>query len=77
MRSVPFQRLKLANFDIYGGNMGMDRCWEMTSNFTTLMFYLVFLLGGKCTKFWSLGGIWWPLGGQLPTIVNMLAEALE
>ena len=26
----PFQRLKLANFGIYTGDMDLDRCWEMT-----------------------------------------------
>ena len=31
MRSVPFQRLKLASFGIYAGDMDMDRCWEVTS----------------------------------------------
>ena len=31
LRSVPFQRLKLANFVIYTGDMDMDRCWEVTS----------------------------------------------
>ena len=29
LRSVPFQRLKLANFDVFAGDMDMDRCWEM------------------------------------------------
>ena len=31
LRSVPFQRLKLANFGIYAGDMDMDWCWEVTS----------------------------------------------
>ena len=31
LRSVPFQRLKLANFGIYAGDMDMDRYWEVTS----------------------------------------------
>ena len=30
LRSVPFQRLKLANFRIYAGDMDMDRYWEVT-----------------------------------------------
>ena len=30
VRSVPFQRLKLANFGIFAGDMDMDRCCEMT-----------------------------------------------
>ena len=29
--SVPFQRLKLANFDMFAGDMDMDRCWKVTS----------------------------------------------
>ena len=31
MRSVQFQRLKLANFGMFAGDMDMDRCWEVTS----------------------------------------------
>ena len=31
LRSVPFQRLKLANFGIFAGDMDMNRCWEVTS----------------------------------------------
>ena len=31
LRSVLFQRLKLANFGIFAGDMDMDRCWEVTS----------------------------------------------
>ena len=31
LSSVPFQRLKFANFGIYTGDMDMDRCWEVTS----------------------------------------------
>ena len=30
VRSVPFQRLKLANFGIFAGDMDMDRCCEVT-----------------------------------------------
>ena len=30
LRSVPFQRLKLANFGIFAGDMDMDRCCEVT-----------------------------------------------
>ena len=30
LRSVTFQRLKLANFGIYAGDMDMDSCWEVT-----------------------------------------------
>ena len=31
LRLVPFQRLKLANFGNYAGDMDMGRCWEVTS----------------------------------------------
>ena len=31
LRSVPFQRLKLANFGMFAGDMDMDRCWEVIS----------------------------------------------
>ena len=31
LRSVPFQRLKLANFGIFADDMDMDRCCEVTS----------------------------------------------
>ena len=30
LRFVSFQRLKLANFVIYAGDMDMDRCWDVT-----------------------------------------------
>ena len=31
LRSVPFQRLKLANFGMFAGDMDMERCWEVIS----------------------------------------------
>ena len=31
LRSVPYQRLKLANVSIFVGDMDMVRCWEVTS----------------------------------------------
>ena len=31
LRSVPFQRLTLANIGMFAGDMDMDRCWEVTS----------------------------------------------
>ena len=31
LRSVPFQRLKLANFGVFAGDLDMYRCWEVTS----------------------------------------------
>ena len=31
LRSVPFQRLKLANIGMFAGDMEMYRCWEVTS----------------------------------------------
>ena len=31
LHSVPFQRLKLANFGIFAGDVDIDRCWEVTS----------------------------------------------
>ena len=31
LRSVPFQRLKLAHSGMLAGDMDMDRCWEVTS----------------------------------------------
>ena len=31
LRSVPSQRLKLANFGMFAGDMDMDRCWEVNS----------------------------------------------
>ena len=31
LHSVQFQRMKLANFGIYAGDMDMDRCWEVIS----------------------------------------------
>ena len=31
LRSVPFQRMKLADFGMFAGDMDMDRCWEVTS----------------------------------------------
>ena len=31
LRSIQFQRLKLANFGIFAGDMDMNRCWKMTS----------------------------------------------
>ena len=35
LRSVPFQRLKLANFGVFAGDMDMDRCWKVISIFYT------------------------------------------
>ena len=35
LRSVQFQRLKLANFGIFAGGMDMDRRWEVTSMVNT------------------------------------------
>ena len=51
LRSVPFQRLKLANFGIYAGDMDMDRCWEATS-----MVYTDIVTFPRSTE---VNDLWW------------------